>query len=330
MLRKGGLPLLPDAGALEQVRWWSVAGYWALLTAAVFFRSRRWGYLLRPVASVPARRAFAVSLIGFAAILFAPLRMGELVRPYLISNQPGLSFAQATGTVAAERIIDGLVLSIFLFLGLQLSTPLSPLPEHVGKLSLPVAAVPASAYAALTLFTAAFVAMGVFYWRRETARKLTHAVVGVVSERLADWLTTQVERVADGLRFLPDARNGVPFLRDTLLYWICNATAMWVLLQGCGVPASFAQALVTMGVLGVGILLPAGPGFFGAFQLSIYSGLAMFFPETIVIGPGAAFVFLLYSGQVLMSLFGGMFGMWLEHTRPQQTQAPAPSISAKP
>jgi hypothetical protein len=32
-------------------------------------------------------------------------------------------------------------------------------------------------------------------------------------------------------------------------------------------------------IIGVGILVPAGPGFFGAFQLSTYMALAMYFPE---------------------------------------------------
>ena len=34
-----------------------------------------------------------------------------------------------------------------------------------------------------------------------------------------------------------------------------------------------------MGVLALGILLPNAPGFFGAFQISIYAGFAMFFPS---------------------------------------------------
>jgi hypothetical protein len=50
--------------------------------------------------------------------------------------------------------------------------------------------------------------------------------------------------------------------------------------------------------VGVGILVPAGPGYFGAFQLSTYMALAMYFPEAALVGPGAAFVFLLYATQV--------------------------------
>ena len=47
---------------------------------------------------------------------------------------------------------------------------------------------------------------------------------------------------------------------------------MWILARGCGIEnISIVQAFVVMGVLGVGILVPAGPGLFGAFQASTYA-----------------------------------------------------------
>ena len=50
-----------------------------------------------------------------------------------------------------------------------------------------------------------------------------------------------------------------------------------------------------MGVLGLGVLVPAGPGLFGAFQASTYAALAMYFHDDVVLGPGTVFVFLLYT-----------------------------------
>jgi hypothetical protein len=310
-MRRGGLPLLPDPTALAAVSWWAVPAYVVLLMLSFYLRAYRWIYLLRPIAEVSTRKVLGIGLIGSAAILFAPLRMGEVVRPYMIASRR-ISFTQAAGTIAAERVIDGLVISVILFLGLQLSTPLSPLPHHLGKLPLPVAAVPAAAYGALTLFTCAFLAMAVFYWRRDLARRLTRAVIGPFSEKLAGWFTERVEHLADGLKFLPSTKHSLPFLRETLLYWFLNTFSMWVLLRGTGIEASFAQTGVAMGVLGVGILVPAGPGFFGAFQLSIYSALAMFFPEHVVLGPGSVYVFLLYISQLAVSVVGMLVGFWLE------------------
>lgn len=322
MMRKGGLPLLPDRSAFASVKWWVVAPYAVSVVISLVLRTYRWLYLLRPIADVSVRRVMGVGLIGVTAVLVAPLRMGEVVRPYMIAERGRLPFTAAMGTIGAERVIDGLVLSLFLFVGLSLSHPLSPLPDHLGKLPLPVAAVPASAYAALIVFACAFVAMALFYWRRELARKATYAILGIVSKRLATWFTSQVEKVTDGLRFLPDTQHSLPFFRDTVAFWLANAVGIWMLLWACGVQASFPEACVVMGVLGVGILMPAGPGFFGAFQLSSYSALAMYFSEDLVLGPGAAFVFLHYVLQVVISVAGAGVGARMIAERSEPTPSP--------
>ena len=303
-LGRGGLPIVPDRAAFASVTWWAVPAYVLALIVVLLLRSYRWTHLLRPIADVPTRRVMGVGFVGMAAILYAPLRMGELVRPWMLAERSPVTFAQAAGTVAAERIIDGMLLSLMLLAGLLLSTPISPLPPHVVLVRL-------SAWVALGVFTSAFVAMGMFYALRDFARRLTLAVIGVVSKKAAELVTTQVERLADGLRFLPSAGHMVPYLRDTLVYWATNAFAMWILLRGCGLQATIPEACVTMGVLGVGILLPAGPGFFGAFQASVYAALAMFFSHDVVTGPGSAYVFLLYVCQVLVCLVAMGIGSWM-------------------
>jgi len=67
-----------------------------------------------------------------------------------------------------------------------------------------------------------------------------------------------------------------------------------------------------MGVLGVGILVPAGPGLFGAFQWSMYAALAMFFADELVLGPGAAYVFLVYAIQFAWHVLSGAVCLLLD------------------
>jgi hypothetical protein len=135
----------------------------------------------------------------------------------------------------------------------------------------------------------------------------------LISRKVADRLAGIVERVADGLRFLPSARLLGPFLLETLLYWGINVAGVFVLAWGSGLTAiTLAEAAVTVGCIGIGILVPAGPGFFGAFQLSTYMALAMFFPEEALRGAGAAFVFLLYACQVGWHLIAAGIGFALD------------------
>jgi uncharacterized protein (TIRG00374 family) len=294
-LERGGLPLIPPAEAFQKVKIASCVEYMALLMCWHVIRATRWRHLLAPIADVPIRRILAVSWIGFAAILIMPLRAGEFVRPYMIREKGKVSMAAATGTVGAERIIDGLCLTLLLGICLQIAEPLSPLPDHIGKLQIPVAAVPAAAYLSLAGFFFAFGLMALFYWRPSLGHRFVEKTLGLVSRNVAEKAADFVARTADGLKFLPNLRHFGPFLLETLVYWGCNGLSMWVLARGCGIESiTIVQGFVVMGVLGVGILVPAGPGLFGAFQASVYAALAMYFKDDVVLGPGGVFVFLLY------------------------------------
>lgn len=316
LMRAGALPLVPNKKALSQVKWWTVGAFVVLWTIVHFLRAGRWYWLLAAVHRVPLRKVISVGFIGFAAIVLFPVRMGEVVRPVMIRKKGHLTAWAATGTVAAERIIDGLALSIFLFLALQIAKPLDPLPDRIGNLPVPAAVVPGAAYAALLAFAGAFLIMAVFYWRREWARRVTERVIGVVSRPLALWLANRIEQVADGLRFLPRLQLTAPFLAVTLLYWMLNVFCCWLLAWGCGFETiTMAQACANMGVLALGILLPNAPGFFGAFQISVYAGFAMYFTPEQVVGPGSAYVFIMYLAQLTITLLAGLIAMGIEHTK---------------
>jgi glycosyltransferase 2 family protein len=315
LLEAGALPLVPSRAAFSDVSWGAVLGYLLLWCAVHVLRAVRWYWLLLPIHPVPMRKIVNVSFIGFAAIVALPFRTGEMVRPVLIRKQGQLSGWAATGTIGAERVIDGLFLSVLLFFSLLISQPLDPLPDRIGDLPVPAAVVPGAAYGALVLFAIAFALMALFYWRRHFARRMTENLIGLVSRRLASWLAERVEKVARGLEFLPRARQLVPFLVVTALYWLLNAASTWLLGWGVGfTEMTYAQACVNMGVLGLGILLPNAPGFFGAFQISVYAALALYFPPAEVVGRGAAFVFLIYLAQMGVTFGAALVAMLMEGT----------------
>lgn len=323
LLREAGLKVFPPAEAWAKLELWGVLLFVPAWLGCTFLRVYRWLHLLRAVEpAVPARRVVGISLIGFAA-LFAPMRMGELARPLLIARDRQVGFIQAAGTVVAERIVDGVVLMVILALGLATATRVDPLPDHVGELQLPVRLIPAIASSALVFFLSAFAAMVVFYFWRNLARRLVFAVVGLVSKPLAKFITTQVERVSDSLSFLMSPKHGVPFLRDTLGYWGLAVFGFWWLLRGAGAPASLSQAAVTLGVLGLGTLIPGPPGFFGTFQIGAYCGIAMFFPELLMTS-GVLFTFIAYITQLVGAIISLLLGLWiLSNTRHELAAAPA-------
>ena len=305
--------MVPPRDALARVNVVACVEYLALCAIWFVVRALRWRHLLSPIAAVPLRKILAVSFIGLTAVLVMPLRAGELVRPYLIRDKGKLTLAAAMGTIAAERIIDGLGVTILLGICLQIARPLSPLPDHIGKLRIPVAAVPFYAYLALAGFICAFALMVLFYLRARWGYILVERTVGLVSRKFALKAADFVARIADGLKFLPSSRHLGPFVLETAIYWGLNGLSVWVLARACGLEQmTLTQAMVVLGVVGVGIIVPAGPGLFGAFQASTYAALAMYFSDDLVLGTGAVFVFLLYVLQVGMQLLACAVGIFLE------------------
>jgi uncharacterized membrane protein YbhN (UPF0104 family) len=314
VLQQGGLPIMPKRAAFASVKWWLIAPYVALCSVGMFLRTYRWIYLLRPLAPrIAARGVLGVGLVGYAIVFFAPLRTGELARPWLLARRREVGFLQATGTVVAERIIDGVTLSLILVVGLLASTLRDPLPQ-IGTLPVSVAALPAAAYSTLPVFGTALLVMIAFRRWRAAGQRLIHRGLGLISERLASWSILRIERLSDSLALLRP-EHVLVYLRATAAYWLLMFSSNWLLLRISGIPAGPEEAAVVLGITGMGSLVPSGPGFFGTFQLASYAALALFFHDPIVLGPGAAFTVLAYSAQVALTVVSSIIGVVLMRDR---------------
>jgi glycosyltransferase 2 family protein len=310
LLQRGALPLVPDREALARVPASSYVLYVAVWTTMYLVRTSRWWLLLTPIERLPLGTVVRVGCLGLAAVVLLPFRMGEAVRPILIRREGKLSAWAATGTVGAERVLDGLSVSVLLLVSLAVARPMDPLPDRIGDLPVPASLVPGAALSAAIVFAVGSVVMGVFYLWRSWARRMTELVIGAVSLRFARWLAARVEEVAEGLGFLKHPRYAVPFVLATIAYWLLNAATFWVLADACGLGGiGFFGATATMGVVALGILVPATPGFFGAFQLAAYAGLAMYLAPDLVMKQGATFTFLGYVLPVGLSVLAGVVAL---------------------
>lgn len=307
LLQRGGLPLVPTEEALASFNRTTVIWYVLLWFAMYFVRTSRWYFLLAPVQRVPLVTVLRVGCVGLMAIAILPFRMGEAVRPLMIRREGKLTGWAATGTVGAERLIDGFSVSVFLLIALAIAPPMDPLPDRIGDLPIHASLVPAAARTAATAFASSLVVMAIFYWRRAWARRVTEATLGLISLRFARWVASTLEQVAEGLSFLTEPRYTLPFLATTLLYWLLNTATWLVLAHGCGLgEVGFFGAAATMGVAALGILVPSTPGFFGAFQLAIYAGLAMYLPPKLVMGSGSAYAFFGYVLPIGLTILTGL------------------------
>lgn len=267
----------------------AVALYVATLAVTHLFRGWRWKYLLRPIGvSLPLHRLLLISSVGFMAILALPVRLGEFVRPYFVVRDGQSRMSAVLGTVAVERIIDGLVISVLFFITYVASAPstYAPVLRFAVFLSL-------AGFVTLTLFLI-FALVG----PDATIRfALTASLVSFLAPATAAKLADRLQALIQGFRVLGDVKNLLPFLVQTILYWGSNGFGMWLLARDMGLNISIAAAYATMALTGVLISLPNSPGLVGQFQLGILQGLHAYLPATVVGSLGSAYAIALHGIQ---------------------------------
>lgn len=314
ILRMGALPIIPARDALVRANKFVIAGYAVWFFVVQVSRGVRWNWLLKPFAPVPLKVAIDLTAIGNAALILLPLRTGEFVRP-LLARRYGVSGFAAASTIGAERIIDGF------FVGLILFTALSLAPGHPAGFDLagPTFRDPAivgrAARLALIGFSAAFSLLVLFRWQERLMSRLIRITLGRVSQKLSDRLTSTLERMASGLEFLRDRSVATTYLLLTAIYWAMQIFGIWMVVVACGFhELTLVEACAITGVFALGFMLPAPPGFFGAFQATFYAGLLLYFPDTRVKTDGAAAVFFAYLIQIGDTMLVGLIA-WLRERR---------------
>jgi uncharacterized protein (TIRG00374 family) len=261
------------AEAFKHLEWRTFAPYLAaylgLQVVVHVCRSLRWNHLLAPLGvKVPAGPLLAISSVGFMMILALPARLGEFVRPGLLRRR-GISASAALGTVAVERIIDGLLISLLVFgTFFTLRGPDAP------GWMMP------TAYTALGVFSAALVFIVFAMWRPEKTVRfcMNMSLLPRFAPRIAAVIEAKVLDMIRGFAVLKNGKQLAAFLVWSIVYWTANALGVWVLALAFGLPLSVVGGFAVMGLVGVGISLPNAPGLVGQFQWFTLLALSLYFP----------------------------------------------------
>ena len=266
---------------------------YALSIAPVhLFRAWRWKYLLRPIGvKLTFGRLMIISTVGFMAILALPFRLGEFVRPYYVVRQGQSRMSEVLGTVAVERIVDGLCIAILLFTTYLFS--FAPGAHAYG----PVLAI--SAWLALIGFLGLTAFLGfALRWPEATIRlALAVTLLRRISPKFADKLADKLRALIQGFRALRHPRDMLPFLAQTALYWGANGLGMWLLARLMHLPIPLTGAFAAMAFTGVLITLPNAPGLVGQFHAGVLLALAAYLPESVLTSAGGAYAIALHGIQ---------------------------------
>jgi len=233
-----------------------------LLLLMQILRSYRWGLLLSPFEKIRQLDLFAVTCVGFLAIVAVPARIGELARPYLITGKSSIPMAAALGTVIVERVFDILTVLAIFFAVLFFM----PLPTWLMESTL--------LFFALTLVLLFFLIFLLI--RREKALSTLIPLLRRLPPRFHHRLEDLIHQFIDGVAVLSEGRMIFAVVLISMLIWFVDVLAIYLLFLSFGFHLPATAPFVLMAILIIGITIPTAPGFIGNFHYFCYLGLSLF------------------------------------------------------
>ena len=247
-----------------------------LYTVSLWFRSRRWKFLLEPVADRDLKRPlFPVVVVGYMALNLIPARVGEVVRSVYLSIREDISAVGAFGTVLLERLSDVLAL-LLLFAAAAIAgsiatgSVLSDLAQSLPGGLTTVGFVAIAPFVAL----AAIVALVVWVQPTQIAASLDR-LLWFLRPSIRAKLTDGLVNLLSGFLSVRSPKGLMKVIAWSVPVWVFELGMYYVIALGFDIRPSFGTelqflaAIVIFGVAGnLAGVVPALPGNWGTMDVA--------------------------------------------------------------
>jgi glycosyltransferase 2 family protein len=255
------VPFAELAAALERfdARWLVPAVAISLLLMVM--RAWRWQLELRPLEHIGVGRLWIVCAVAYMAINLLPVRLGEVVRPWLLSRRSRVSISNVVGNLVVEKTMDSICIVFYILVGLITATDLPPWVRRG-------AWFPAIAAALLA-------GIVVLVWFKGEPF-IDRWVVHYLPERFGGGLKRVTRAILDGMRVLPDGRLLLGVFVVSIALWFLPILSSWVIICAFSFNVPFNAALIVFIFIGFGTALPNAPGMIGTYQYACVLALGLF------------------------------------------------------
>jgi uncharacterized protein (TIRG00374 family) len=296
------LPSLHLPDVLQSLRtanyWWILPGV-GIYIVGLWMRAWRWHYTLRHLKPVPVSRLFPLVCIGYFGNNVYPLRAGEVIRSYVLKRTQAISITSSLATVIIERVFDGLVMLLFVFLAL----PFAPMPVQYRNLVVVLTVLMLSATA-------------IFVWMAAKPQ-LMSAVYGWVATRLLPArIRTHTddlyERFMAGLASLGSGSAVLMIFGTSIIIWLLETVKYWFVMHAFDFTVGFIVLMLMNGLVNLATTLPSAPGYIGTFDTPGIETLVAFGVERNL---AASYTFTLHAALWLPVTALGAYYFWREQLR---------------
>jgi len=265
---------------MRQLEWrWLALGI-ALDLSVYFCHAWRWVLLYRPVARLPFWRTVQAIYIGLFANEVLPLRVGELIRCYLVAHWNDELLSVVFASAAVERVIDGFWLILSFIIAAQQLRGIPPLLND-------------TVHALEVLVILGALLLGYVMLHKSHA----HAMV-----RESRWAAT-LRHVVEGLHTMGNWRTLAKVIPASFLYLVLQVFSYWALMKSFELDLSAWDAAAVLAIVRLGTVVPNAPGNIGLINAACLIALHNVFG--VERNDAATFSFVLFLALTLPLLAGG-------------------------
>jgi uncharacterized protein (TIRG00374 family) len=273
---------------------------WTLL-----IRAQRWRVFLQGVGVPPLRPLVSATNIGFLANMVLPLRIGEVVRPVLLSRRAGLPLSGVLASVLLERIFDMFTI-LFLF---GVSASLVTVSDQVRRWGWMLSGLAVAVAAVIVLI------------------RVQERFALRIARRISDLLPARVGEPAYSfalgfVRALEMLDSPIAYLRAfawSLYLWMAIAVVYALGIWAFHLDVALLRAaLVVTTLVAIAVSVPSAPGFIGSFQLGCVIGLRIF---GVSESAALAYSIVVHLTQFVGCIAAGLYSMWTESISLREVEA---------
>jgi hypothetical protein len=230
----------------------------------IWVRTVRWQYLIRPVKRVSVWRLYPVVVIGLMANNLMPARAGELVRAYILGEREQMSKAASLGTIAVDRLFDGLTLVpmmviVAAFVGSGETFPLTVVDYNLSLFGL--------AMVMAVLFGAALGVLFLMAFSERWRNRADGFVMTVTPKRFRPSVEGLTHSFFGGLHSLRSPVDLFAAWIMSAISWMLEAVMYYMVGRAFGLHAGFQYYLLVTAAANLAISVLASQGGIGPFEL---------------------------------------------------------------
>jgi hypothetical protein len=228
--------------------------------------------MLRHIKAVSVKRLFPVVVIGYMGNNVYPARMGEVLRSYVLRRNEQVPMSASLATVVLERLFDGLVMLLFVFV------------------TLPFVELPAFLRATVIIFSVLFlVALAVFFVVAMRPERTARVYSWLVDRLLPGRWRERVHGIFDGfvvgLQSLRSPRDSLLIFATSTLIWLGETLKYWFVMHAFPFEVPFYVLMLMTAVVNLATTIPSTPGYVGTFDAPGIAILTQFgVPQAIATG----------------------------------------------